>query len=83
MNKKGNMFSALMIVFMLFIIGMTITNFLMPEVSQARIDADCTNAAGITDGTKLMCLFIDSTIIYWIVLVFSIIGGIIVDKLIQ
>ena len=83
MNKKGSMFSAVMIAIILFMLGMLVINFFMPEVTQARLDASCSDSANISDGTKLMCLFVDSTIIYWVVLVFSIIGGIIGDKLLQ
>jgi hypothetical protein len=83
MNKGGNMFAGVMIAIVLFMLGMLVVNFLMPEVTQARLDASCSDSANISDGTKLMCLFIDSTIIYWFILVFSIAGGIIGDKLLQ
>jgi len=83
MNKKGNMFAGIMVAFMLLMIGFIVVNFFMPEVTQARLDLNCANAGSITDGTKLMCLFVDSTIIYWIILIFSIVGGIIADRIIS
>ena len=82
MNKRGSLFSAAMVTLILFMIGMLVTNFLMPEVSQARTDLSCSDTGSISDGTKLMCLFVDSTVIYWMVLVFSIAGGAILDKLV-
>ena len=82
-NKRGNMFSAGMIALILFITGFIVINFFMPEVTQARIDLSCSDAANISDGTKLMCLFVDSAIIYWIILIFSIVGGILADNLLK
>jgi hypothetical protein len=82
MNKRGNLFSAAMITLILFMVGMLVTNFLMPEVSQTRTDLSCSDTGSISDGTKLMCLFVDSTVIYWMILVFSIAGGAILDKLV-
>jgi hypothetical protein len=82
MNKKGNMFSAALIALMLFLVGFTVINFLMTPIDQARIDLSCDDAANITDGVKLMCLGIDSTVIYFILIIFSISMGAIIDKLV-
>ena len=72
---------AAMIALILFMVGMLVTNFFMPEVTQTRLDLNCANAGSITDGTKLMCLMVDSTVIYWIILVCSIAGGAIFERL--
>ena len=84
MNKKGQslalgIFSAVFV----FIIGMLFINFLMPEVATTRIALDCSNAAGISDGTKLMCLVIGSSVIYWIILIFSISIGFITERFLR
>ena len=77
-NKKGQTLGlAIMSSVVFFIIGMMMINFLMPEITTARAELDCTNATGISDGVKLICLATDSTVPYWIMLVFSVaIGGI-------
>ena len=79
MNKKGNVFASVMIVIILFMIGMIVVNFYKPLVDTARTDLTC--SAPATDGTKVMCLLVDFVIPYFIVLVFSIAGGIIADRI--
>lgn len=64
-----------------FIIGMTVVNLIMPEVTTFRTDMSCSDAASISDATKLTCLIGDATVPYFIILVFSIAGGFLVEKL--
>lgn len=60
------------------VVGLLIVNFLMPEITNARVNLGCTDVDNISDGTKLLCLMIDATVPYWIVLIFSLmIGGIV------
>jgi len=62
----------------ILILGLLIVNFLMPEVTNARINLSCTDVANISDGTKLVCLFTDLVVVYWIIIIFSlVIGGIV------
>ena len=77
-NKRANVLAGVMVALILFMVGMIVVNFIKPEVTQARADATCTAPA--TDGTKLLCLGIDIVVPYFIVLVFSIAGGILTDK---
>lgn len=65
----------------IFIVGIMFVNFLTPEISQSRVDLNCANADQITDGTKLLCLVIGSTVIYWIIIIFSILVGIVTARL--
>ena len=81
-NRKGNMYMTILMAVLLFMIGMLIVNFLKEPITTARSDLSCSSAATITDGTKLLCLAIDSTIIYFIILVVSIAGGAILDRVI-
>jgi len=67
---------------LLFMVGMIVTNFLKSPIDDARADLNCDTAAAITDGTKLMCLVTDITVVYWIILVVSIAGGAVLDKVI-
>jgi len=80
-SKKGNVFSTIMIALLIFLVGMLVANFFKPEIDTARIGLNCDDTANITDGTKLMCLSVDITLVYFIILVLSIVGGIITDKL--
>ena len=58
-----------------FILGLMLLNFLMPEITTFRTNMECSSASTITDGTKLLCLTVDTTVPYWILLVFSILVG--------
>jgi hypothetical protein len=73
MNKKGQTLGlAVMTGIFVFIIGLMVVNFVMDEVTQFRVNMNCANADSISDGTKLVCLVADTTVIYWIIIVFSI-----------
>ncbi len=80
MNKKGNLYATILVAFMLFTTGFIIANFLGASIDTARVGLNCANAAAITDGTKFLCLNVDMAMIYWIVLILSIAGGVIADK---
>ena len=80
-NKRGNMLASVMIAIMLFMIGMIVVNFIKPEVLTARTGLNCATGTSISDGTKLMCLGVDIVVPYFIILVFSIAGGILFEKL--
>ena len=86
MNKKGaGLGIAIMVSIMLFIIGLTMINFVTPEVTNARLPGtglDCGNSTIISDGNKLTCLAVDLAVPYFILLVFSMAGGYITSKFI-
>jgi len=65
----------------IFLIGMMAMNFLMPEVTRT-VDSDnldCDNSS-ISDGTKLTCLAVDSTVPYFILAILSVTIGIITAR---
>ena len=78
MNKFGQTLGiAIISSIFVFIIGLLFLNFLMPEITDFRVNMNCADAANITDGTKLLCLCSSSLVPYFIILVFSItIGGV-------
>ena len=78
MNKKGNVYSVVLISFILFAVGMIMVNFIKPLVADTRTELNCSSPA--TDGTKIMCLNVDIALIYFIIIVMSLAGGIITDK---
>ena len=83
MNKKGSGLGiAIIISIMFFIVGLTMINFITPEVTRTRASnaLDCSNATGISDGNKLTCLAVDLVVPYFILLVFSAAGGYITAK---
>ena len=78
---------AIIIAITIFIVGMLSVNFLKPEITRAR-DAthlDCSNTAdfpaGISDGTKLTCLVVDVVVPYFIVIIFSVAGGLLTSRM--
>lgn len=80
MNNKGQTFALVFIsLIVIFIIGLTMTNFLMDEVTTARTGLTCSDSENISDGTKLLCLVVDVAVIYWILgilgVIFSVIAG--------
>ena len=87
MNKKAQTLGiSIIVAITIFIVGMVAVNLLKPEVTRVR-DAtglDCSNTAdfptGISDGTKLTCLAIDLVIPYFIVIIFSVAGGLITSR---
>lgn len=82
MNNQGQTLAlSIMSAIFVLLIGLLIVNFIMPEVTNARINLNCATPDAITDGTKLLCLAIDTTVIYWIILVFSVVIGLITSRL--
>lgn len=79
MNKRGQTLGiSIIISIFIFIIGLAVINLIMPEITQFRIDMSCSDAANISDATKLVCLIGNTVVPYFILLVFSIsVGGII------
>lgn len=85
MNKRGSIGIAIMVSIMFFIVGLTMINFITPEVTNARAATtglNCANASAISDGNKLTCLAVDLVVPYFILLVFSAAGGYITAKFI-
>ena len=88
MNKRGQTLGiAVMVAISLFLVGMLSINYIKPVVTIARDSShlDCSNSAsdfpvGISDGTKITCLVVDLVVPYFIILVFSIAGGIITAR---
>ena len=80
LNKRGQtMAISVLSAIVIFIIGIMCINFLMPEVSDARINLSCDSPTTISDGTKFLCLLVDVQVPYFIWLVFSIsLGAILV-----
>jgi len=79
-NKAQTLGLAIVSSIMVFIIGLMILNFVMDEITVARAELGCASPATITDGTKLLCLAIDGTVPYWILLILSIAIGTITSR---
>ena len=60
-----------------FVCGFLFINFLMPEVTTFRTSMSCSSVDTISDGQKIVCLFGDATVPYFILGLLSLaIGGI-------
>jgi len=76
-KKAQTLGISIMTSLVVLIIGLMCINFLTDEINTARSDLNCASPDDISDGTKLLCLSIDTAIIYWILIIFSVvIGGI-------
>ena len=80
-NKKGGMGIAIILSIFIFIVGMGVVNLIMPEVTTFRTGLSCADASSISDGTKLTCLVGDMVVPYFILLVISLAGGFLIEKL--
>jgi len=57
MNKNGQILGLSILAFLgILIVGFMFVNFVLPEVTTFRADMDCSNAVGISDGNKVLCL---------------------------
>lgn len=82
MNKLGQtMPLAILSAVAIFIIGLMFVNFIMPEVTNFRVDMDCSNADGIRDGAKILCLIGDATVPYFILAILSLGVGVIIARI--
>lgn len=85
MNRKGQMGISVIIGIMIFLSGIIVINILKPDVTLVRnavTGLNCANASAISDGTKLTCLAVDLTIPYFILIIISAAGGIIISKVV-
>ena len=81
MENKAQLSLAIMSAIFVFIVGMLMLNFLMPEVTDFRTNLHCDDYTTISDGTKLLCLAGDSVIPYFIWTILSIAVGVILVRL--
>lgn len=75
MNKKGSAFLGVILAVAIFMFGSQFIPPVADTVLSTRVGLDCTNVAGITDGTKATCLVVDLGVPYFILTLISIAGG--------
>ena len=80
MNIKGGMGIALIVAIMLFIIGLMSINFIIGEVTRARDASNLNCDSPTSDGIKLTCLLVDIVVPYFIIIILSTAGGLIIAK---
>lgn len=82
MNNKGQtqIMLAVLVAIIIFLAGMIFLNYLEPSVSDARVNLSCSDTSQ-SDGTKLTCLIFDVVVPYFIIVVLSIAGGVITERL--
>lgn len=81
-NKKADMGDtvfSLVIILLLFMAGSLFVNPIKDSITDFRTNIGC-GGAGLSDGTKLLCLGGDAAVPYFIILLFSTIGGILLSK---
>lgn len=81
MNKKGQSLGlSIMGAILIILVGLMSVNFLMTEVTNARVNLACSDVDNIEDGNKLLCLVHDLVIPYWIWIIFAIAIGAITSR---
>ncbi len=78
-NKKGMAFLGIATALMIFMVGTLFIDHFKTDITSSRTNLDCGNSAGISDGTKLLCLVVDMTIPYFVLILISIAGGMVID----
>lgn len=77
MNKRANIFLAVVIGLAIWIFGVLFIPFITDDISTSRLSLDCTNM-DISDGAKLNCLAVDLVIPYFIWFIISLALGYII-----
>lgn len=81
-GKRGQSLGiAIILAIMIFLMGIPVINILKPEVATAvgANGLDCANTS-ISDGNRLTCLAVDLTIPYFIWIVISAVGGLVISR---
>lgn len=82
MNKRGQSIGLTLIsVIFFWIIGFSSINFIMSDITDASSQLSCDSASTITAGTMFLCLMLDTTVIYFIVTILSVVLGAITARL--
>lgn len=80
-NKGQTLMLSILFAVVIFILGILFINFIRPVVVDTQGSMDCSNVSGISDGNKLTCLIVDGTVPYFIALVVSLAGGVLLSRL--
>lgn len=81
MNNRGQtVFMSIIFAIMIFMIGMLVVNFFKDEITTARVGLECSDSANISDGNKLMCLYVGLTLPLFILMILSVVGGILASR---
>ena len=82
-NNKGmgNMLFVIVVTFLLFMVGSLFINPIKDSVTDFRTNIGCAVPATLSDGAKILCLGGDIVVPYFILLMFSTIGGIVLAKI--
>lgn len=81
-SKRGQSLGLSIISILFFlVIAFSSINFIMDRVTDTAIELNCDSAATISDGTKFLCLMTDTTIIYVMLCIMSVIVGTITARL--
>jgi ABC-type Fe3+ transport system permease subunit len=82
MNKRGQSLGISIISVLFFlVIAFSSINFIMDRVTDTTTDLNCDSASTISDGTKFLCLMTDTTVVYFIMCIMSVILGTITARL--
>jgi hypothetical protein len=79
-NKRGSLGLSIIFVLFFWVIGFGCVNFIMDEVYNTTVQLNC-DSTTISAGTMFLCLALDTTVIYFIMTILSIMLGAITSKL--
>jgi hypothetical protein len=82
MNKKAQLGLTIAFIIFFWIIGFASINFVMDETSITTSQLNCDSASTISAGTMFLCLMVDTTVIYFIMTIMSVIIGSVTARLV-
>lgn len=80
MNNRATLFLSIVTSVAFFAAGMLLMNFILPEISIARVALDC-DSSTISDGVKATCLGVDVIAPYLILAIVSVFVGRVIDNI--
>jgi len=83
MNNKGQILGLSILSFIgILIVGLMFVNFILPEITDFRVDLECSSADTISDGNKVLCLVGDAAVPLFIAAIFGLAIGVITKRFI-
>ena len=83
MNKRGGVLLMILFSIFIFMVGVLFMNLLKDDVTSAKTNLSCSSSSTISDGTKLACIIVGGVIPYFIIMIISLAGGLLLDSVLK
>jgi hypothetical protein len=79
-GKQGSIFLGLLFALIIWIFGILVLSFFLDDITQSRVDLNCSNPTAITSGTMVTCLVENLVTPLWIITFSSLALGLILGR---